>query len=538
MIDLSNTDPADLSPHQQEVVSKIISEAQNQKVDPNFAIAIANQESDFNHLKDGKINCSDAGACGAFQLMPDTAKRLGVNPRNIDQNIKGGISLLKENLNRYDNNDLLAAVAYNTSDETRNKFMATGDPSVLPKETLDYVRHIHSQHPLQGVLALGTENNPFLSNQPNPVVQQIQQERQQQEPQLAVPQEQITPKPPAAPPAPTTPIVNPAVPAAAGAIAGIGSRLVGGKMQPPQPISFADNTGTQAQIAASQEKMAKTLANAHAEEALAEEAARRAAVKSFMLETSNPETIKYMQDPLRGLIPTPEGHSRIITGGEGDTLGTTGRQRQAYNWETQRTSAGASGPVKSLGQVSATPSGINIPSKLVYEAHDPIHQEIAGHITAARQAAEEADAAHMAAQLQRQTAESAAKKLALENAKLARQTEPSLAAKALQYGQKGIENLGYGISKIPGLQTLGNIAGGVGAGYDLAQTINRASQGDIPGAAISGLGAASGALSMIPTPLTKGLGFAGGLTSAGLEYLRNRANKQPQPNIVTQGLAR
>lgn len=543
MIDLANTDPASLSPHQQEVVSKIITEAKNQGVDPDFAIAIANQESDFNHLRGNKLNCSDAGACGAFQLMPETAKSLGVNPRNIDQNIKGGISLLKENLNRYDNNDLLAAVAYNASDATRNKFMETGDPSVLPKETLDYVKNIHSQYPLKGVLALGTENNPFITSESSPVVEQIQQEHEQK----AAEQN-------AANPANITPeglgqnisdqalktkeALSPTNPALMGAGVGVGARLVGGAVQPPKPVSFSDTSGIKDQIAVGQRKMAESLAKAHETEAITGQAARNALLQSYKMEANHPETVKYMQDKLRELVPTPEQHTRIITGGEGDTLGTTGRQRGAYNWETQRTSGNAPSMVKRLGQVSSTPSGINIPSSLVYEIYDPVHEEISQKILEARKVADEADTAHAAAQIHKQNVENAAKLLAEKHAALAKSVEPSLLNKALAYGQKGIENVGYGISKVPGLNMLGNIAGGAGAGYDVAQTINRAQQGDIPGAAISGLGALSGAASMLPFPLAKGLGLAGGLTSAGLEYLRERAKNQPQANIETKGLTR
>jgi Transglycosylase SLT domain len=533
MIDLENTDPASLSPHQQEVIGKTIAEAQNQGIDPNYAIAIANQESAFNHLKDGKINCSDAGACGAFQLMPDVAKRLGVNPRNIDQNIKGGISLLKENLNRYDNNDLLATVAYNTSEATRNKFMETGDPKVLPKETLDYVRNIHSQHPLQGVLALGAENNPFLSDQPNPIVQEIKQERDQQPVAPAQSPQQTQSQS-----APTTPVMDTTVPAVVGASAGLGARLIGGKIQPPQPITFPATTGTGAQIAASQDKMAKTLANAHAEEALAEQAARQAAVRSFVLEAQNPATVSYMQDLLRSYVPNPEAAQLmgVGRGSQEDKLGTTGKQGSQYSLEAKREAEARrvlSGQgtareayLAAQGPQTATPSGVQISRKLVNEVYNQKYEPIAQQIQSARKTADELDSAHLAARLQRETAENAAKELALRNAQLAKQAEPSLLTKALKYGQKGIENVGYGISKVPGLQTLGNVVGGVGAGYDLAQTINRARQGDIPGAAISGLGAVSGGLSMIPTPITKGLGLAGGLTSAGLEYLRNRYQNQ------------
>ena len=98
----------DNSTEQGRVKNKIIAEAKRQGVDPAFALAVAETESHFNqNAKSG------AGAIGVFQLMPDTAKGLGVNPYDLDQNIQGGIKLLKGHLDKYGGDKRKALATYN-----------------------------------------------------------------------------------------------------------------------------------------------------------------------------------------------------------------------------------------------------------------------------------------------------------------------------------------------------------------------------------------------------------------------------------------
>lgn len=125
---------ADLTP---DVDALIVKYSQEMGIDPNIARAVAMQESG------GRQDVvSPAGAIGTFQLMPDTAKELGVDPHNLDQNIRGGIMYLKQMHDRYGGNWDRALYAYNWGPGNMDAYLQTGkglDGRPMPSETLNYV---------------------------------------------------------------------------------------------------------------------------------------------------------------------------------------------------------------------------------------------------------------------------------------------------------------------------------------------------------------------------------------------------------------
>jgi len=92
---------------------RVREEARNQGVPEDYAARQHKQETGgdpdviLGHKK------SKAGAIGAMQLMPGTARDLGVDPYDVDQNIVGGVRYSKQMLDQFGGDRRLAAAAYN-----------------------------------------------------------------------------------------------------------------------------------------------------------------------------------------------------------------------------------------------------------------------------------------------------------------------------------------------------------------------------------------------------------------------------------------
>lgn len=133
-----------------EVDGWIVKYSQEYGVDPNIVRAVVMQESG------GRQDViSPAGAIGYGQLMLDTAKGLGVDPYDPEQNIKGTVMYLGQMRDRYDGNWDRALYAYNWGPGNMDAYLKTGkglNGQPMPSETLNYVPGVRGrlsggQHP-------------------------------------------------------------------------------------------------------------------------------------------------------------------------------------------------------------------------------------------------------------------------------------------------------------------------------------------------------------------------------------------------------
>ncbi len=120
--------------HYEKIIGRAAGEC---GVDPNLVRAVIQVESGFR-----PDAVSPRGAKGLMQLMPATARELGVrDPFDPEENIRAGTRYLKGLLDRYDGDRELALAAYNwgMGNVERN-------PDRLPRETLHYIARVNRQY--------------------------------------------------------------------------------------------------------------------------------------------------------------------------------------------------------------------------------------------------------------------------------------------------------------------------------------------------------------------------------------------------------
>lgn len=116
------------------ITNAILYASSTYEIDPLLLTALLEQESKFN------LNAiSNAGAIGIAQLMPDTASMIGVDPYNPLENILGGASYLRTQIDNFSYagqyNVTYALAAYNAG--ANAIYSNNGIPPYT--ETIDYI---------------------------------------------------------------------------------------------------------------------------------------------------------------------------------------------------------------------------------------------------------------------------------------------------------------------------------------------------------------------------------------------------------------
>ena len=119
--------------------SYIVDSSRRYNIDPLLIYAQMHQESSF------KLKAlSYKGASGLMQLMPATARRLGVtNIYDPKQNIEGGIKYMRMLLNMFNQDVNLALAGYNAGEGAVMKY---GNSIPPYNETREYVRRISARY--------------------------------------------------------------------------------------------------------------------------------------------------------------------------------------------------------------------------------------------------------------------------------------------------------------------------------------------------------------------------------------------------------
>lgn len=118
-----------------DIKQNIINQAKTMGVEPAIVLSIAKTESGFNQAAKGS-----GGHIGVFQLSKATAKNMGLDPYNLDDNIKGGIMYYKKMYDIFGSMEL-AVAAYNVGPEAVKRCNNT-----IPKHSQSFVTKIMSDY--------------------------------------------------------------------------------------------------------------------------------------------------------------------------------------------------------------------------------------------------------------------------------------------------------------------------------------------------------------------------------------------------------
>ena len=127
---------------QNEVKQAIIKQAKEMGVEPAIVLSIAKTESSFRQEAMGA-----GGTVGVFQLLPATAKNMGLNAYDLSDNIKGGIQYYKNMYQKFGSMEL-AVASYNTGPEAikRNNYKVPKYAQYFVNKIMADYRYYKSQN--------------------------------------------------------------------------------------------------------------------------------------------------------------------------------------------------------------------------------------------------------------------------------------------------------------------------------------------------------------------------------------------------------
>lgn len=136
--DVRATRRAPMSSAHEAYEDLIIEHSTRHNVRQSLVRAVIQVESGFN-----PVARSPKGAMGLMQLMPATARDLGVqNPFDPSQNVRGGVLYLRQLLDRYDGNEELALAAYNAGPGAVDRHHQKVPPFLETKQYVLKVNHL------------------------------------------------------------------------------------------------------------------------------------------------------------------------------------------------------------------------------------------------------------------------------------------------------------------------------------------------------------------------------------------------------------
>lgn len=146
LIPQAATAPARAAP---EEIARAIQDASiRHAVSTPLVEAVAWQESRYNQAA-----LSPKGAMGVMQLMPGTARTLGIDASDLKGNVEGGVAYLSQMLQRFEGDLPKALAAYNAGPEAVTRY--GGVPPYA--ETQAYVRSILGRLALVNLPRTGVE---------------------------------------------------------------------------------------------------------------------------------------------------------------------------------------------------------------------------------------------------------------------------------------------------------------------------------------------------------------------------------------------